>query len=446
MKRFVVIWMVKLLYFAGNLLGKGTSLPGGIALKICPDILKRLKLPKLVVAVTGSNGKTTTVEIIARTLEKNGLRVAWNEGGSNQIEGVTTLLCRRANAKGEVQADVCILESDERYARHTFSYFTPTHFVVTNLFRDQMTRNAHPKWIADLIGEAISEKTTLVLNADDPLVAKFGKDRPGTVYFGMAENAESTKEPVGCYQDHAFCPVCGQRMEYEYYQFAGLGKYSCFGCSFVTPPADVLVTDYDPAQETIEINGTDRIRLAFGGRYFIYNLCAAYAVCQLAGISGKQAASDLSELVQKNGRVAAFEVAGREGMLLTAKHENSVSYDQSLEYVSRQDEDMTVCILVDAISRKYFTGEISWLWDVHFEKLNTPRVKKVLLCGRYAFDLATRFSFTGISEEKIEVIPSLEEMGRRFYAEDGTKLYVITCFSDKDKIYSRVHALGATAK
>ena len=45
MKRFLVIWMVKLLYFAGNLLGKGTSLPGGIALKICPDILKRLKLP-----------------------------------------------------------------------------------------------------------------------------------------------------------------------------------------------------------------------------------------------------------------------------------------------------------------------------------------------------------------------------------------------------------------
>ena len=447
MKRALIIWLVKILYALGSLIGKGTSMPGAIALKLCPDILKRLQLPKLVVAVTGSNGKTTTVEMIARAMEKNGMNVAWNKGGSNQIEGVTTMLCRRADRRGKVRADAVVIESDERYARYTFSYFTPTHFVITNLFRDQMTRNGHPEWIAELIEKAVSDDTVLVLNADDPLVARFGKDRPGTIYFGMAENAYSTKEPVGCYEDCPYCPVCQQPLTYDYYHFAGLGRWHCESCGFETPPADVLVTDLNLDSQTMEINGSDTMHISFAGRYFVYNLCAAYAVCTLAGISGAKTAEALSGHVQQSGRVAEFEAGERRGVLLTGKHENSVSYNQGIEYVARAGgEPAEVCVLVNSISRKYFTGEISWLWDVNFEQLNQPHIQKILLCGRYAYDLATRFSYTGIPAEKIEILPSVEDIGVRFREKGTARLYVITCFSDQENIYRQVHALTPVAK
>ena len=92
MKKLFTIIVCKVLKFVGGLLGKGSSLPGQIALKLCPDILGRIELPKYIVAVTGSNGKTSTVEMIAHILCESGKKVAWNKEGSNQIEGVTTLI------------------------------------------------------------------------------------------------------------------------------------------------------------------------------------------------------------------------------------------------------------------------------------------------------------------------------------------------------------------
>mgnify|MGYP005783347117 FL=1 len=144
---FLAILVCKIGRFVGKLVGKGSSLPGKYALKICPDILRRVKMPPHILAVTGSNGKTSTVEMIAAILRADGRRVVYNEEGSNQIEGVTTLVLTHATLTGRVKADVLLIESDERYAAQSFRYFHPTQFVITNLYRDQLTRNGHPEWV-----------------------------------------------------------------------------------------------------------------------------------------------------------------------------------------------------------------------------------------------------------------------------------------------------------
>ena len=136
MKKVLAIIVCKIVRVIGKLVGKGSSLPGKIALKIDPNILSEVKLPKYVIAVTGSNGKTSTVEMIKAVLDKSGLSVAYNGEGSNQIEGVTTFILDNADLKGNVKKDVVLLESDERYARHTFKHFVPTYYVITNLYRD----------------------------------------------------------------------------------------------------------------------------------------------------------------------------------------------------------------------------------------------------------------------------------------------------------------------
>ena len=208
--KILAILISKMLSFAGKLLGKGSSLPGKIALKLCPNILSRLTLPASVIAVTGSNGKTSTVEMIANVLIASGKKVVWNKEGSNQIEGVTTLLLNNATLTGKIKGDVVLLESDERYARHTMKFIKPTDFVITNLYRDQLTRNAHPFHIYGIIKEAVDliPNARLVLNADDPIVRKFGVNRENVVYFGMDKNAYSAEETDGVYNDCFYCPVC----------------------------------------------------------------------------------------------------------------------------------------------------------------------------------------------------------------------------------------------
>ena len=68
MRLMLAIIVCKILRFIGKLVGKGSSLPGQYALKICPDILGQVQLPKHIIAVTGSNGKTSTVGMIAAGL------------------------------------------------------------------------------------------------------------------------------------------------------------------------------------------------------------------------------------------------------------------------------------------------------------------------------------------------------------------------------------------
>ena len=177
MRMFLAIVVCKLLRFIGKRVGKGSSLPGKFALKICPDVLRRVTLPPCIIAVTGSNGKTSTVEMIAAILRRSGKKVIYNAEGSNQIEGVTTLILCSSTLGGKMRGDVLLLESDERYARLSFRWFHPTHFVITNLYRDQLTRNGHPEWVYDAILPAIHPDTTLVLNADDPLVSCFANGR-----------------------------------------------------------------------------------------------------------------------------------------------------------------------------------------------------------------------------------------------------------------------------
>ena len=179
----IVILISKLLYIIGKMIGKGSSMPGKIALKLDKNILKKISLPSDIIMVTGSNGKTSTVEMICSTLEANGYNVGCNKEGSNQTEGVTTMILNASNLKGEVKKDVLVIESDERYLRHTLKHFRPKYLVVTNLYRDQMTRNGHPELIYNIIKEAITDDIHLILNADDPLSSLYGFKRENVTYL-----------------------------------------------------------------------------------------------------------------------------------------------------------------------------------------------------------------------------------------------------------------------
>lgn len=440
--KFITILLCKLLAFVGKLIGKGSSLPGKFALKLCPDILTRLQLPENIIAITGSNGKTSTVEMVAGILQDAGKKVVYNKEGSNQIEGVTTLLLKNASFSGKVSGDVVLLESDERYARHTFKQIKPTIFVITNLYRDQMTRNAHPFHIYNILKQAVDliPNAKLVLNADDPIVRNFGYGRENVEYFGMASNGLSTPQTDAVYNDCHYCPRCKAPMHYDFFHYAHLGSYHCTSCDYSRPDTAYTVENMDLEAGHILINGNP-ISLDFASKYNVYNLCAAFASARLLGVEDGIIARRLNDFVMKNGRLVRFACGSSEGLMITSKHENSTSYNQSLGYVAAQKEKSTLVIIVDAISRKYYTTETSWLWDISFGLLEGSNVERIILSGKYAYDLALRFEYAGITTAEVVVEPDLDKMVGLLRELPETKLYCVTCFSDKEKLLSRCQVL-----
>ncbi len=437
---FTAILVCKIIRGLAKLAGRGSSLPGKYALKICPDILSQLKLPELSLAVTGSNGKTSTVEMIAHILRSNGLKVAYNKEGSNQIEGVVTFLISDSTLGGKVKSDVVLLEADERYSRHIFKYFHPKYFVINNLYRDQMTRNGHPEFIKSVIGQAVYDDMTLILNADDPLVASFGKGREGTIYFGADNLPSDTKTHEGIYDDGKYCPVCKKPMEYEYYHYNHIGKFKCTSCGFERHAADHSLTSTQEidGKASITIDGKYEIPVFFTGIYHCYNILAAFTAAVTSGIAPEKAAESLGGYILKSGRISDFTLGKLDGRLLLSKHENSVSYDRSIDVVANDKRKKSVMIIVDAISRKYYTSDSSWLWDINFEKLCGSDVEKIILAGQYCDDLAVRFELAGADPDKTVYFTTVQEAADYCAHNLDSFLYVITCFSDKEKILSIV--------
>ena len=463
MKIFLAVFICKTLYFIGKRVGKGSSLPGKIVLKIFPDVIRQLKLPKTIIAVTGSNGKTTATELIAHVFKANGKSVGWNYEGSNQTEGVATLLLRLSSFNGKVKRDIIVMECDERYAKKIFENMRPSILLVTNLCRDQLTRNGHPEFIEDCIRAAIIEagKVKLVLNTDDPYVAALTRKTwygsvsqfnetgddivPDDILWLGINTASGTSERIGMYDDGAFCPVCKERMTYAYHIAGHFGNYNCVTCGLKRNDPDVEATMQEHRgtgllcfyENTVSLSPCVpcKMQVKLPGITSAYNFCSAVAVAKAVGISVRDSAKALDGYELSGGRTMQLALGERNGMLLVSKHENTFAYDMSLSWIIEQKKPCTVIVLVDAISRKYFTGETSWLWDINFGLLMDDNVKNIVLAGKYVNELAMRFAMTGVDKAKIGYIADLS--GLRDYVEKNTvgDIYAVTCFSDKAKLF-----------
>ena len=81
LRRIIAVWAAKATGFACRITGKqGVTLAGQIALKIDPDILKELsgQVKEKIFVTCGTNGKTTTNNLLCSALEAEGKKVVCN--------------------------------------------------------------------------------------------------------------------------------------------------------------------------------------------------------------------------------------------------------------------------------------------------------------------------------------------------------------------------------
>ena len=131
-------------------------------------------------------------------------------------------------------------------------------------------------------------------------------------------------------------------MEYEYYHYNHIGKYHCTSCGFARPDTRWSLTGTDLENGSITINGKYKIPLTFNGIYHCYNTLAAFAAADLAGIPKEKVAEALGGYILKSGRIVDFTLNKCEGRLLLSKHENSVSYDRSIDVAAKDPRKVNV--------------------------------------------------------------------------------------------------------
>lgn len=170
MKTLLILFgklMVKIL----KLLGKNAgNLPGCVLWTLTKHrCVSLFTVDCPIIAVTGTNGKTSVTNYVAQLFEKTGANIITNHSGNNLDTGICSLLLQNCDWRGNVKADYLILETDESHVPVVYSQLHLETLVVLNFFRDQLDRNGEVETLIRKVNDFCKTFTgTLILNGDDP--------------------------------------------------------------------------------------------------------------------------------------------------------------------------------------------------------------------------------------------------------------------------------------
>lgn len=397
----------------GNMLGR-------IVKKLNPNILEYLKIDCPVIAVTATNGKTTTNNCIRYIIENNEKKVVSNKEGNNMETGIITTLIKNCTISGKIKADYICLEVDESYVPIVFKKVRLDTLLVLNFFRDQLDRNGEVESLILKIENFLKTYNgNLILNNDDPNVARLGqanKENKNVYYFSVEkyENASIKQKEAG---EGKFCPFDKTKLEYEYYQYSHVGKYICPTCNFGNVELFTKIKNVDLENMTFDENEIHYNTQA-NNIYTIYNFAGAISVAKIYNLDAKKS---LETFKLNNGRSEEISINGIKTFINLAK--NPTGANVSLRTLNEdKDEKELLFVLNDNPADGL---DVSWIWDINFELNN---VSRVITSGKRAYDMAIRIKTSGFDEKKIEAYTSIEEAVKSLYKTE-VKKYVIANYT-----------------
>jgi UDP-N-acetylmuramyl tripeptide synthase len=386
----------------------GTAVPGKVAMKVAPDILKATSQGMEIVVVTGTNGKTTTCNMAWHAIQACGRDCLLNRSGANLLSGITADLTCNADWRGRPRTHYAVLECDEAALKQVVPLVRPKAVVVTNLFSDQVDRyGGVENTLAEIRrGVKLVPETTLVLNADEPLSASLALGVPNkTVFYGMNPSV-GVRGDVDL-NDAGVCPVCGKAYEWDFHIYAHLGGYRCPGCGYGRRTPDVEVMSIE---DLTALGSRIRLRTAEGERdvdislpavYNIYNAAAAVGAALALGLPLDKTLSSLSSVESSFGRLETFDLKGNRLQMILVK--NPAGCNQAFSYLTSLEEDFTAVLCLN--DRTGDGHDISWINDTDYEKLcGDPHLKKLYVCGDRKEDLDARLEKAGAPGEIRQIV------------------------------------------
>jgi UDP-N-acetylmuramyl tripeptide synthase len=353
--------------------GRGGTIPGRVTLALRRDALAELTSGRVVVLVSGTNGKTTTTRLLAAALAWRG-PVVTNGDGANLLAGLVAALLPPSD-----RTAAAVLEVDERVLPAAIDVCRPDAVVLLNLSRDQLDRyeevGSHVgRWSAALAGHPAVH---VVANAADPLVvAAVRRGRPHEDRVTWVDAGSPWRA------DAPLCPMCGHAWDMR------ITPWACDSCGATMPRPAWRLRGVD---ELLDATGCAvPLRLSLPGRAGGANAVMAAATAHLMGIPVDAAIAQLGQVTEIDGRYATVIRSGRQVQLLLAK--NPAGWLEILEQLGEAAGP-----LILGINARTADGtDPSWLWDVPFERL---RGRRVVVYGDRALDLSIRLHYAEVAHD-----------------------------------------------
>lgn len=425
-------------------IGGGTSLPGMIARRIDPDVLKLVvgtsRAKKIV--ITGSNGKTTTARMIAAIADASGHRISQNRTGSNMLQGVTSVVVNFADAFGRLDSDVLLFEIDEGTIPLAVPEIQPDVVVITNIFRDQLDRYGELYAVAKALNkmlESLPESATILLNGNDPQVASFGENaKARRLFFGLETKEVGTPVPEQS-ADIVRCIHCGSDFAYEVAYMSHLGIYRCQECGYTLPPLDIAATAVKlasdgsgPSQVTFRTpQGELQLEVPLPGLHNVYNAAAALGAAMAAGFPMDKVQPALSNIRTAFGRLEKISAGDKTIYLSFVK--NPTSFNLILRLIAQHPGKKHLLL---AMSHTVVDGEdFAWLWDVDLEEM-AGDVLDAICSGNKPEELAMRLKYAEVPTDKVQMITDREAAldAALNNVEPGGTLYILSGYTPTQEL------------
>ncbi len=431
MRYHITLLLAKTISFLMRLCGRrATHLPGSIAIRLCPDFLKHVGRPKTIIAVTGTNGKTTVCNLLIDALKENGYDLMSNSFGSNINAGVASALLHNCTIFGRVKKQLAVLEVDERSSLLIYPYIRPDYILCTNLLRDSIKRNAHVEFIQYIINSAMQDNAKLILNGDDILTCALGSEKQQKRFFGIARMPGDRDVPSPyAVRDITCCPVCDAKLKYEFVRYNHIGKVYCENCGFRSPDCDYLVTKIDEENGAVTVlhNGVSTdYKMVNNNIVNIYNMVAVIAVLQEFGVKpeGIQRAFEKAHVVKS--RYFSESVCGKELVMQLAKGYNPIACSRVFDYIAKGDEKKAIMFnLDDRDDAKSSSEKITWMYDCDYSSLTDPSITQILVGGKRRYDQLVRLLLAGVPREKIHMTEFEVDTPSLIDLEQADKIFIL---------------------
>ena len=444
-RTFLSVAACKLSRFMLRKLGKGgTNVPGRIALKVYPEVLGQLAKGVTTIIVTGTNGKTTTSRMIEKSLSDSGYKFFSNKSGANMLSGITAEFAMNSTLGGKNRYEYALIECDEAAFKTVSKYVDAKCVVVTNVFRDQLDRYGEVTHTLNsiLTGIKNSPNAVVCINADDSLSVSMKDEISNKVVFYGVES-EIYKNRVEEVSDAPYCIKCKSEYVYDYVTYGHLGGFRCPNCGYHRPETEVSVEKVvastpDSSTIILKLHGKEyTTTINLPGGYNIYNGAATAAAGYVLGLKDETIVSALSDFECGFGRMEKFTVNNTDIRMILIK--NPAGCNQVLNFLSNNTEPS---LFIVALNDRFADGtDISWIWDVDFEKLNqlSDKLTEIWATGRRADEMAMRFKYAGIAVDKIKVIKDYEKLIENA-ANQSAPVYIMptyTAMLDIREIFSK---------
>lgn len=437
----LVLWCTKFIRVLCKIFHKqGSFIMGQVAVKLEKDFVKyftNIDYDK-VIFVTGTNGKSTTTNLLYHTIKTSGYKVACNVEGANMMSGVATTLIKNSSLLGKFNKEFLVLEIDERSLKNIYKVLPAKNLCISNLQKDQAQRNGDPDFIYQMFKNAIDKNITLFVNNEEARSRSLEDYVKKSVYFSLEKNSK-TFEKKDFYDVTMPCPKCNYKIVYEYYNVENIGKFKCSHCNYKSlDKVDVLLKNIDYDNHTFK-EGKNIYKVTYMNPFMLYNYALVIAVCKKYHIDYKSIEEGFLTFKNPADRRETYKYHGKTIRYLRMKQENPETLQNALDTVARDTNKKAIYMGLYEIKDfpPAYTNTF-YFFDCDFKKIvNTDVEKYVCFSKTVAYDTANRMIYAGVNKDLLKVYDVEDDFDLIFEDIDSLEsetIYIITGMKPYEKI------------